>query len=97
MTEPTEKMRLIRSRFDAGYTMTMIADEIGESVDELCKWIMDYKEPRRRDYVSRTAPAQIVTTMPAGLAKDWEREVERFKAWKRQRDGATATLKSNLG
>lgn len=91
-TDDHELMRMIRKRVNAGYPMTMIADELGQSVDELCAWIMEYKEPRRERYVNRQSPAQIIT-LPGTVERDWHREAERFKAWKRQHDGAAATLR----
>lgn len=90
MRGDTEKMRLIRRRVEAGYPMSGIARELGEDVDELCAWIMAYKEPRPNRYVNRQSPAQVVT-LPKSVERDWDSEVEKFKAWKRARDGAAAT------
>lgn len=94
MTDATEKMRLIRNRVDAGKPMSMIAAELGEDVDELCAWIMAYKEPRRDRYVNRMSPAQVVS-LPKAVERDWNEQVAKFRAWKRQHDGAVRTREGN--
>ena len=85
--EKHDLMRLIRKRVEAGYPMTMIAAELGYDVDDICAWIMAYREPKRHRYVNRASPADL--HQPARTVE--QREAAKFAAWKRQHDGAART------
>lgn len=73
---------------DMSRSMAEIAAELGSTPDELCRWIMAYKEPRRnKPYVNRQSPAQITTTPHSADAK-------RFANWRKQREGARTALEN---
>jgi hypothetical protein len=75
--------------------IAMIAWDLGVTVDELCKWIMAYKEPRKpKAYQSPRFPAigaPLVKSAPEWAQGDSTR---RFLAWKRAHDGAVKARKA---
>lgn len=86
-----ERMRLIRARVNAGKPMSAIAAEIGEDLDDLVKWIMTYKEPKRKPYVNRS-------TEPVYVSNEVYRpdtfNSRRFAAWRKAKEGAAAARKA---
>lgn len=75
------------------FTMAMIADEFGVTVDELCRWIMDYKQPGRRRKSVYQAPRFPAIAQPRrDSGPDWARsdDARRQAAWKRASEGARA-------
>lgn len=76
---------------DPVFTMDQIAVEFGVSVDELCRWIMAYKEPRKAKAYQAPRFAPIGQPRKAS-APSWVKDddARRFIAWKRSRDGAKA-------
>lgn len=83
-----ELMRLIRKRVEQQKPMTQIASELGVDVDDLCDFIMKYKEPRRSKYVRKADPPIASAGKP--IRNHWEmsEEAQRFSTWKRQREAA---------
>lgn len=91
-----ELMRLIRNRVDKGIPMTQIAAEIGVEVDDLCDFIMAYKEPRKRK-VDTTKAGPPITLNDKPIRDHWgmSQAAQRFANWKRQHDGAVAARRAN--
>lgn len=86
-----EMMSLIRRRVDAGYPMTQIAHELGEDVDDLCAWIMAYKDPRPNTSIKRDGPP--IALRDATVKRyPWSasQNAQRFANWKRAHEGAKA-------
>lgn len=69
-----------------------IAHDIGVSVDDLCRWVISFKEPRRPKYQSpkfaALAPPKVTGSDP--WADDEGRRRARFA--QKARDGARAAL-----
>lgn len=83
-------MRLVRKRCeDMSRSMAEIAAELGCTPDELCRWIMAYREPRKdKAYVNRdSGPIFAVGSMAA----DPGTNARRFSAWRKAQAGAAAT------
>lgn len=83
-----ELMQLIRNRVEQGIPMSQIASEIGVETDDLCDWIMQYKEPRRRRSVRKDDPPIKVNDKP--IVNHWSlsQAAQRFANWQKSRDGA---------
>jgi hypothetical protein len=84
-------MRLVRKRCeDMSRSMAEIASELGCDVDDLCRWIMTYREPKKHRSVdtSKRGPAIAFDGRSITSHNDLSHEAARFKAWKRQHDGA---------
>lgn len=71
----------------------VIADDIGVSVDALCRWVIGFKESRRQTaYQSpKFAPLPIPKHVNGHDAQQPE-NIRRMKAWKKAHEGARATL-----
>jgi hypothetical protein len=68
-----------------------IADELGVTVDELCRWFIAYKEPRKaKAYQSPRFPALPEPKQP--IRDPWADSEERRRQaiWKRQHEAARA-------
>lgn len=78
-----ELWALVRKRVAQGMVMTGIADELGLSVDELCAWIMAYREPR---------PARVRNTKANGPAVSphysLSKDAQRMANWRRSQAAA---------
>jgi hypothetical protein len=77
-----ELMKMVRQRVkqDPPIPMTQIARELGFDVDDLCAWIVAYREPRRpKAYLRRDGPP-IAALNPA--------DKQRLANWQRQREAA---------
>lgn len=87
-------MRLVRKRCeDMSRSMAEIATELGCDVDDLCRWIMAYREPQRpKPYVNKYGPAISFDGRTIASNGDLSNEAARFKAWKRSHEGAVTTL-----
>lgn len=83
-------MRLVRKRCeDMSLSMAEIAAELGCDVDELCRWIMAYKAPRKgKPYLNRYS-APVVSRTSANP----RRNAADFVAWRKATEGAAATRK----
>lgn len=79
-------MRLVKKRCeDMSRSMAEIAAELGCDVDDLCRWIMAYREPRVRPAKNNSKYGPPIRTAEFGHG------AAAFKAWKRQHDGVKAT------
>jgi transposase-like protein len=86
-------MRLVRERCkNMDRSMAEIAEELGCNVDDLVRWIMAYREPKKHRSVDTTkyGPAIAFDGRAIRTNADLSSEAARFKAWKRQHDGAKA-------
>lgn len=85
-------MREIRRHVAMPKPMSQIAADLGVDVDDLCAWIMAYREPKKHKPVdnSKYGPAIAFDGRPIRADCDLTQEAQRFKAWKRQHDGAKA-------
>lgn len=94
-----ELFETVRTRLNArdpAEPIQAIADDLGVTVDQLCRWFIAYKEPRRhkKAYQSPRFPA---LPEPLGKITDpWaDSEARRRQAiWKKQREGAKAALEA---
>ena len=85
--------KLVQKRCeDMSRSMDEIAGELGCTADELCRWIMAYREPKKHRSVDTTkyGPAIAFDGRSIRTHGDLSQEAARFKAWKRQHDGAKA-------
>lgn len=82
-----ELMRLIRRRVAQQLPMSQIAAELGRDIDDLCAFIMAYREPKRQPYVNRMSA-------PGWRQEDDGQDRQRLANWKRAHDGA---VKARLG
>lgn len=71
--------------------MTRIAADLGVDVDDLCAWIMAYKEPKRKAYVNRMSEPVTYAGRSIRSDDDYRKAAAKFAAWKRQHDGAAET------
>lgn len=85
-------MRIIREQVALPKPMSQIAMDLGVEVDDLCEWIMKYKEPKPHKPVDNTKYGAAIAFDGRVIrdASDLAHEAARFKAWKRQHDGAKA-------
>lgn len=89
-------MRLVRKRCeDYSRSMAEIAMELGCTPDELCRWIMAYREPRPAKPVAPVAPITF-EGRPLRNMDEYD-AASRFAAWRRSRKGAKAQLALNAG
>lgn len=88
-----ELWRLVQKRVAEPIPMTQIAAELGFDVDELCAWIMAYREPKRRKYVGRDGPAITWRDVPIRDNHDMSAAGQRFANWKRAHDAAAEARK----
>lgn len=84
-------MRLIRKRCeDMSKSMAEIAEELGCDVDDLCRWVMAYKAPKKhtsRDTTKYGPPIEaggFPVRSHAAMARG-------FEEWRRAKEGAAAT------
>lgn len=67
-----------------------IALDVGVyQVNDLCQWVLDYREPKPLPLVTQKNAAQI-STAPGNKY----RAAERFMAWRRSREGARKALEA---
>lgn len=85
-------MRLVSKRCeDMSRSMAEIAAELGCSPDELCRWIMSYRQPKAKPYFNRESiPVFEVSKQGDGADTN---DARRFAAWRKQKAGAAATRK----
>lgn len=82
-------MRLVRKRCeDMSRSMAEIAEELGCTPDELCRWIMAYRQPKNRPYISRDS---IPIYHVGSQAADPGMNARRFAAWRKAQMGAAET------
>lgn len=84
-------MRMLREQCATPKPMSRIAIELGVDVDDLCAWILAYKEPKRKPYVNRMSEPVTYAGMAIRSDDDYRRAAARFAAWKRQHDGVVET------
>jgi hypothetical protein len=87
-----ELMRLIRARVNQNppIPMSQIAAELGVDIDELCAFIMAYKEPRQRKAFDNRSYGPPIARVTPGNVDHWSQpeQAQRFLNWRRARDGA---------
>lgn len=84
-------MRLVSKRCeDMSRSMAEIAAELGCTPDELCRWIMSYRQPKAKPYFSRDS-IQTFEMPQKSLALDTN--ARRFAAWRKAQAGAAETRK----
>lgn len=89
-------MRLVRKRCeDMSRSMAEIAGELGCTPDELCRWIMAYREPRKDKPLPVVEPITYAGHRLNDL-EDFDR-ARRFEAWRRQQAGAAETRRMLAG
>jgi hypothetical protein len=84
-------MRMLRIQCNTTKPMTRIAAELGVDVDDLCAWIMAYKEPRKARPYENKGAGPIGEPKRPGNSWSPAAQARRQAAWLRQRDGAAAT------
>jgi len=82
--------RLLRKRVLEPTPMTQIAAELGFDVDDLCAWIMAYREPKRKPYVNRMSEPQITWRGKSVGDLSVETNARRFENWRREHEAAAA-------
>ena len=82
-------MRLVSKRCeDMSRSMAEIAAELGCTPDELCRWIMSYREPKAKPYFNRDSiPVFEVSKQGDGI----DTNARRFAAWRKAQRGAAET------
>lgn len=82
-------MRLVSKRCeDMSRSMAEIAAELGCSPDELCRWIMSYRQPKAKPYFNRDSIPTFEVSKQAGSDTN---DARRFAAWRKQHAGAAET------
>ena len=82
-------MKIVREKVNKcpGLSMAEIAAELGCEVDDLCRWVMNYKPPRRQRMVDTTRYGPpIGNQSPTSSTND----ARRFAAWRKAAEGAKA-------
>lgn len=84
-------MGFLRDRVAADAPMTTIAAELGVGVDDLCAWIMAYKEPRHR-YVDNSKGGAAILVSDGPVRDHWSlsESARRFEIWRKSHYGARA-------
>lgn len=85
-------MRTIRQQVATPKPMSRIALELGVDVDDLCAWIMAYKEPKRKPYVNRMSEPVTYAGRAIRSDDDYRKAAARYAAWKRAKEGAAKAL-----
>lgn len=85
----------VRLRLNARHpviSIDTIAADIGVTVDALCRWVMEYREPkaRRSVYQSPKFAALPAPKYAKGHDASQPDNIRAMKAWQRQHDGARA-------
>ena len=86
--------RMLRVQCNTTKPMSRIAAELGVDVDDLCAWIMAYREPRKaKEYQAKYGPPIGAPKRPGN---SWTPAAQslRHNAWQRQHDGAAAARKA---
>lgn len=82
----------VRARVNArpAVTMSHIARELGLHVDDLCAWIMAYREPRptKGEQRKKPGPPMLLAGTSGGQVWSQSRQARAFAAWRKQHDGA---------
>ena len=74
----------------------IIARDIGVTVDDLCRWFIAYKAPRKpKAYQSPNFPAIGQPKVANGPSWTQDDNSRRFLAWKRAKDGAKAAREAS--
>lgn len=69
-----------------------IANDVGVSVDDLCRWVIGFKESRRTTAYQSPRFAPLPQPKYENGHDDQQPEnIRRMKAWKRAHEGARAT------
>jgi len=74
--------------------MTRIASDLGVDVDELCAWVMEYKEPKRKAYQHRDGMPLPEQSLPQREHWGLSGDAQRLANWRRQKEAAAAARKS---
>jgi hypothetical protein len=88
-----ERVREQLNRRNPPVSIQVVADEIGVSVDDLCRWVLAYKEPRKKKaYQSPRFPA--IAPPKHRISDPWADDENRRRQamWRKQHAGATAAL-----
>ena len=87
-----ELFETVRTRLNARHPVEpvqAIADELGVTVDELCRWFVAYKEPRKaKAYQSPRFPALPQPSQPQRDPWVDSEERRRMAIWRKQTEGA---------
>lgn len=90
-------MKLIRKRCeDMSRSMEEISGELGCTADELCRWIMAYREPKKRPSQDTTKYGPPIAVSGAAI-KSHRHLAQQYEVWKRQHDGVIATREAQNG
>lgn len=90
----------VRLRLNARHpviSIDTIAADIGVTVDALCRWVMEYREPKARRSVYQSPQFAALPRPKYGSGHDDQQpdNIRAMKAWQRQRNGARATRLAN--
>jgi len=85
-------MRMLREQCATTKPMSRIALELGVDVDDLCAWIMEYREPHKpKAYLHRDGPPITYGDKTVTSHYSMSKAGQRFANWRKAQEGAKAT------
>lgn len=87
-------MRLLRVQVHTTKPMSQIASDLGVDLDDLMLWIMEYKDPRKKEYQNKGA-GPIGEPKRPGNGWSPAEHVRRQTAWEREQAGVAEARKAN--